>query len=218
MPPSSTSTPTGSPLMDLPAEMREMICQLSLRSLSLRSRGAIDTLNPEAINTGALLQVCSQLRWENIDYFYSQNKFRLQVNRTTFPIALKWLTARDTTYLQQIPQLIVKFYTDDAIQQWKEEVKAAESVGDLDRVNYVKSHDGLGGREYYGGRIVIPWGTDFNTRVGLDFALALVATGVDPRRVKVDSMRKTEEAPFATHMPKIFRTGMERGLRRSGAR
>ncbi|KAK3646888.1 hypothetical protein LTR56_008376 [Elasticomyces elasticus] len=129
MPPSSTSTPTGSPLMDLPAELREMVCQLNLLS-----QCSIDALDPEATNTGALIQVCSQLRRENTNYFYTQNIFMLQVNRTTLPTALKWLTARGSTHLQQIPLLFIKFLTDDVIQEWREEMKLAETAGDLDRV------------------------------------------------------------------------------------
>ncbi|KAK5734345.1 hypothetical protein LTR17_009009 [Elasticomyces elasticus] len=211
MPLSSTSTPTGSPLMDLPAEMREMICRLSLLS-----QGSIDALDSEATNTGALLQVCSELRWENIGYFYSQNIFRLQVNRTTLPTALKWLTARGFTHLQQIPLLVVKFLTDDVIQEWREEMKLAETVGNLNRVLYLERHPGR--HPHYGGFVVIPWGTDFTTQVGKYFALALVATGVNPNRVSVDSTRKREEARFATHIPKTFYVGMQHGLRLSGAR
>ncbi|KAK5716568.1 hypothetical protein LTR15_009459 [Elasticomyces elasticus] len=201
------TNPTGSPLMDLPAELREMICQLSLLS-----QGSIDALDTEATNTEALLQ----LRWENIYYFYSQNIFRLQVNRTTLPTALKWLTARDATHLQQIPLLVVKFLTDDVIQEWTEEMKLAETAGDLDRVLYLERHPGR--HPYHGGFIVIPWGTDFTTQVGKDFALALVATGVDPNRVVVDSTRKKEEALFATYIPKVFFVGMQYGLGLSGAR
>ncbi|KAK4960457.1 hypothetical protein LTR10_003353 [Elasticomyces elasticus] len=192
MPPSSTSTLTGSPLMDLPAELREM-----------------------ATNTGALIQVCSQLRRENIDYFYTQNIFRLQVNRTTLPIALKWLTARGSTHFQQIPLLVVKFLTDDVIQEWREEMKMAETAGDLDRVLYLERHRGR--HPHYGGFIVIPWATEFTPQVAKDFAQALVATGVDPNRVCVDSTRKREEARFATHIPKTFYVGMQHELRLSRA-
>ncbi|KAK4953880.1 hypothetical protein LTR10_008484 [Elasticomyces elasticus] len=104
LPTSDSEMGTGSRLLDLPPELREMIF-----TFALVSPNPVDILNVPKNKAAALTQTNQQLRGETIGIYYHQNAFKLNIDIDTIKVALQWLRGIETVHILRIPKIIISF-------------------------------------------------------------------------------------------------------------
>ncbi|KAK3658846.1 hypothetical protein LTR56_001717 [Elasticomyces elasticus] len=160
LPTSDSETGTGSYLLDLPPELREMVF-----SFALVSTNPVDILNIPKNHVAALTQTNQQLRGETIKIYYGQNTFKLNIDFDTIPTALKWLRGIEPTYVTQIQKLIISF---SVAMEHRERLVNADAA--LKRISIKEWR-----RQYHVNNL-------FQARAA-EMATAVIAAGVVPERL-----------------------------------
>ncbi|KAK5737692.1 hypothetical protein LTR17_006554 [Elasticomyces elasticus] len=191
MPPSttnSTNTSTGSRLLDLPPELREMIF-----TFALVSTNPVDILNIPKNHVAALTQTSQHLRGETIGMYYHQNTFKLNIDIDTIHTALKWLHGIEPTYVLQIPKITISF---SATMEHRKRLVDADAT--LKQISVKEWW-----RQYHVNNLF--WAR------AMDLATAMMAAGVVPERLEPE--RSNAPAPYAARdSQRLFGMGFGRTL------
>ncbi|KAK3639154.1 hypothetical protein LTR56_008745 [Elasticomyces elasticus] len=189
LPTSDSETGTGSYLLDLPPELREMIF-----TFALVSTDSVDILNIPKNHVAALTQTSQQLRAETIKIYYGQNPFKLSIDIDTIPTALKWLRGIEAISVPKIQKIIISF---SVTMEHRERVLNTDAA--LKQLSIQEWY-----RQYHHvDSLFLDQATDLAT--------AMIAAGIVPE--KLQSERSNTPAPFAARNTKrLFGMAFERTL------